>query len=332
MRFPFSPSNRGAGISLGDIYGQANPAVGNLEPATITTQNMDYTSRGNTGYNHPESDDFGAIRSLAFNMHLQHKDNRGSDLDGYTRCRCTCYDTQDNVVTADFEIPFVNQKYPVDLPITAFTNYRARKPRYFELSVNAIASLKLPKELDVQNVFEWRNIKLVSWQVQDFYDEFGRYAPEVVGSERSFPINNISLAKVFGSNFKIRIDDVHFTKTLLAIANDATDRNLEPEFLQRDHIMLFDQLLNDAQSQVELEKFQTKQFDFRSSSKKIFDLKHGDALFLIKPRLINDQDDSTNPSDKKLKCIVKRLEFSLTSPPAGSGGLTRRALVAKRFE
>ncbi len=225
----------------------------------------------------------------------------------------------------------------MSLAVSGFENYRARKPRFFELSGNAIATLKLPKDLDIQNIFEWRNIKLICFQAQDFYDEFGRYAPEVVGQERSFPINNISLAKVFGSQFRMRIDDFHFKKPLLAIAKDTTNRDLEPEFLQRSHIISYDQLLNDAQTEVELQKFQHKSFDFRTSGKAIFDIPFGAAFFLKNTRLIPEAERTQSAlgvqdgDPNTIRLVNKRAEYSITAPSSGVGGLSRRMLGANRF-
>ena len=336
LEFPLSPQNRGTSpaTSVGDIYGTDTPAVGSLENSVFTTQNMDYNSRGVQGYNNSNSEDLGTIQSMAFVMRIGNKLLNGTTpRDGAINVRCCMFDIADNVVMQDFVVPFEGVWYPVDLPISGFTNYRSHKPRYLELSGNSIASLIRPKELDVQNVFEFRNIKLISWQVQDFYDEFGRYAPEVIGAETSFPIDNVSLAKFTGGKFTMAIDDFHWKKPLLAITAPDSTRNLEPEFLQRTHIMTYDQLKNDGETELEKQKFQLKMFDFRTSGQSIFDIKFGDTFFLENEELVEDEDDTTvgETTKKKIKLVAKNIEYSLTSPSHGVGGLSRRIQGTKRF-
>ena len=179
--------------------------------------------------------------------------------------------------------------------------------------------------------FEWRKIKIITFQVQNFYDEFGRYAPEVIGAETNFPIDNVSLAQFTGGKFTMAIDDLHFKKALIAISGTDSIRNLEPEFLQRTHIMTYDQLVNDADTQLEIEKFQQKVFDFRTSGEKVFDIKFGDTLFLANEELVEDEDDTSDVGAKKIKLVAKNIEYSLTSPSSGVGGLTRRIVGSKRF-
>lgn len=333
FQFPFSPINNN-GVFIGDVYGTDSPSANfpGLEPSTLTTQNMDFTSRGNFGYTHPESIDYGQLQSLAFVMKIE--STRGtSDFDGAKEARVCFFDTQDNVVFADFEVPFVNRFFPVDLPLSAFSVYRARKPSYFGLSGNSIIDLKLPKELAINNQFEWRNVKLCTIHLTLGYDQFQRYLPEAKGILEGLQLNDIIAQKVSGALIKMSIDDFHFTKPLLAIAKagDFTDRSLEPEFLERTHIMLFDQLLNDARAELEKQEFQHAQYDIRSSGSSVFNFKFGDGLFYQNDLLTNREDDSTAPGVKKIKTVARRLEYSITSPGSGVGGLTRRLMISRRF-
>ncbi len=334
FQFPFSPITNG-GVFIGDVFGTETPTANfpGLEPSTLTTQNMDFTSRGNFGYTFPESDDYGQLQSLAFVMKIE--SSRGTaDFDGVKEARVCFFDTQDNVVFADFEIPFINRFFPVDLPLSSFSIYRARKPTYFDLTANSsLIDMKLPKELAINNQFEWRNIKLCTIHLTLGYDKFQRYAPEAKGILENINFNDVISQKLAGALIKMSIDDFHFTKPLLVIAKsgDFTDRSLEPEFLERTHIMLFDQLLNDARSELEKQEFQHAQYDIRSSGNEIFNFKFGDGLFYQNDILTNREDDSTAPGVKKIKVVARRLEFSITSPGTGVGGLTRRMMISRRF-
>jgi len=331
-RIPFSPSNTGGGVSVGNIYGTATPTANfpGLEPSTLTTQNMDFTSRGNFGYNFPESDDYGQLNSIAGVMKVEAA--RGTTtFDGVKEVRVCVFDVVDNVMYADFEVPFIDRFFPFDLPISAFSIYRGRKPVYFDLTGNSIADIKLPKELSIQNQFEWRNIKLMTIHLTLGYDKFQRYSPEAKGITEDIDFNDTTLIKFIGANLKMSMDDFHFTKPLLAIANDATNRDLEPEFLERTHISLFDQLLNDARTEVEKQQFEHTQYDIATSGAKIFDYKFGDGIFYENNFLTNREDDSTSPGVKRVKLVLRRAEYSITSPGAGVGGLTRRLVLSRRF-
>ncbi|MCH7589834.1 hypothetical protein IIB34_02215 [PVC group bacterium] len=332
FRFPFSPMNEG-GVFVGDVYGTATPSANfpGLEPSTFTSLNMDFDSRGLAGFNNATSEDFGQANSLAFVCQINAIDNFGNDLDGINQIRICMGDIVDNVVFQDYEVPFVNRFFPLDLPISGFSIYRARKPVYFSLSGNDIADQILPKELSIQNQFEWRNIKWITIHTLLGYDQFGRYSPEAKGIIEETDVNNTTLIKFVGGDISLQIDDFHWTKPLLAIARETTDRNLEPEFLERPHISIFDQLLNDANAELEKQQFRHEQYDIHSSGDEIFNLPHGSGFFFQAPTLTNREDDSTAPGVKKVKLVMRRNEFSITSPGSATGGLTRRAIASRRF-
>ena len=332
-RIPFSPINNG-GVFLGDVYGTDTPSANfpGLEPSTLTAQNMDFTSRGEFGYTHPNSDDYGQLHSFAGVCKVNA--TRGqANFDGIKEVRVCFFDINDNVVYADFEVPFTNRFFGFDLPLSSFSIYRARRPVYFDLTENTGVDIKLPKELALINQFEWRNIKLMTMHLTLGYDQFQRYVPEAKGFIEGLNFNDTVAIKFGGALLKLTVDDMHFTKPLLAIAKGSTftERSLEPEFLERTHIMLFDQLLNDARAELEKQEFQHTQYDIRSSGSEIFNFRFGDGLFYETNTLTNREDDSTAPGVKKIKVVNRRNEYSITSPGVGVGGLTRRMLVSRRF-
>ena len=332
-RIPFSPNNYGSSVTVGNVYGTDTPAVGedNLEPSFLDTQNMSWTSRGKTGFNQLTSEDLGQLQEIVTNITVENKTIAGTKLDGITTVRCWMIDRYDNTVFYDVEIPFVDVSYPVKIPFSSFKIYRGKKPRYFDLALNNIASLVLPQELEIVNRFAFREIQIIGWQIQDFYDEFGRYAPDIVGDALDFNIDNTSLAKIFGGTLSLTIDDYHFTKPLLAIARLNTERNLEAEFRKRPHIISYKQLLNDAETELEKEQFQLKEYQIETAGSELFALKFGDGFFFENDSLVNNQDDSTDPSAKKIKLIVKHIQYNLTAPGTGEGGFTRTITSVKRF-
>ncbi len=337
-RIPFSPNNYGSpSVTIGNVYGKeigTKPDVGEnrFQPAFLDTQNMTWTSRGTRGFNQDESEDLGPLQELVGNIKITNEAIGGLKLDGITTVRVWMIDRYDNTVFYDIEIPFVGVFYPVKIPFSSFKIYRGRKPRFFDLAGKNIASLILPQELEIINRFAFREIQIVGWQIQDFYDEFGRYAPDITGDGLDFDVNNTSLAKIFGGTLALTLDDFHFTKPLLAIARQpGIDRNLESQFRKRPYIITFQQLLNDAQTELEKEQFQLKEYQIEIAGSDIFGLKFGDGFFFENNQLVNDQDDSTDPTAKKIKLVVRQIQYNLTAPGSGQGGLTKTIKSVKRF-
>ncbi len=334
-RVPFSPNNFGSpGVTVGNLYGTDTPSVGedNLQPSFLDTQNMTWTSRGTRGFNQTESEDLGQLQEIVGNIKITNLTIGDVKLDGITTVRVWMIDRYDNTVFYDQEIPFVDVFYPVKIPLSSFKIYRGRKPRFFDLALNNISSLVLPQELEIVNRFAFREIQIVGFQIQDFYDEFGRYAPDISGDGFDFDVDNTSLAKLFGGTLAITLDDFHFSKPLLAIARQpGDDRNLEAQFRKRPHIITFEQLLNDAQTELEKEQFQLKQYQIETAGSELFALKFGDAFFFENDQLVLHQDDSTDPTAKKIKLVIKHIQYNLTAPGTGEGGFTRTLTSVKRF-
>ena len=95
--------------------------------------------------------------------------------------------------------------------------------------------------------------------------------------------------------------------------------------------MTFKQLQNDAQSELEKEQFQLRQFQIETAGEKMFDLKFGDSFFFQNDRLVNEDDDTTAPDVKKIKLVARHIQYNFTSPGTGEGGFTRTLTSVKRF-
>ena len=170
------------------------------------------------------------------------------------------FDIHDNVVTQDFEIRFTDGKswQSVNLPLLGFTNYRGRMPiNWFKRWASSIFGIDIPiQELDIQDVFEYHRIKYITFQVQDFYDEEGRFDPQ----NNLLDVSNTGGFTSGGGTIRFAIDAFHFKKRLLAISGQPSVQNLEPKFLQRPTIISYNQLLNEVKSQLEIEQFRQKVF------------------------------------------------------------------------
>ena len=102
---------------------------------------------------------------------------------------------------------------------------------------------------------------------------------------------------------------------------------MEPDFLQRQNITNFVQLTNDAKSQLEIEKFKHKEYSIETSGDDVFDIDFGDAFYLENDKIVSDSDNGANT----IQLVAKRIEYSITKPASGKGGLVRRLQGSKIF-
>ena len=78
---------------------------------------------------------------------------------------------------------------------------------------------------------------------------------------------------------------------------------------------------------MEIEKFQHKEFNIETSGDDVFDIPFGDSFYLNNAELVDDSDNGSNT----IKLVAKRIEYSITKPQQGPGGLRRRINGAKIF-
>ena len=340
--FPFPVSTYNSiSEGVGDIYGAGTNEQSTTEvtrPSTIDTQNMTWTSDGKTGFNHTTSEELGPLSSLSYNMKIVINDKGigTTPLGGTVIVRCALHDVKDNVVVQDYEIRFTDGKswQTVNLLLSGFTIYRGREPKNHLKRFVGVVGIEIPiQELDIQDVFEFRHIKYITFQIQDFYDDEGRYDP----FNDLLDVTNTGAFTAEGGYIRMAIDSLHFKKRLLAITGQPSVQNIEPKFMQRPNIISQIQLLNEAKSQLEIEQFRHKEFNFQTSGNNIFDIRFGDTFFLKNTDLINDNNyTETNLGDGDgtagtIRLVAKRIEYHLTVPESGPGGITRSIKGVKRF-
>ena len=329
--FPFPLSTYNAITEdVGDLYGGGTNASTVTQPSFLDTQNMSYTHDGYLGFNQTSSEDLGPLNAISFYTRLGIYDGTNElPQNGIATIRVTMFDRRDNVVHQDYDINFTDGLtwQEIILPITGFSSYRGRTPKAWEDRVGSALNFERPiKELDIQDIFEFRHIKYITIQVQNFYDGEGRYDPTL-----DLDFTNTGLSLINGGIIRMAIDGFHFKKPLLVSSGVNTTRNIEPIFLQRPYIISYIQLQNLVNSQLEIEQFRHKEFNFQTSGKSIFDVRFGDSIFLQNNDLISDTDDSSDGSAKKIKLVTKRVEYHLTKPTSGPGGITRTIKGVKRF-
>ena len=332
FRIPFPCYDDGAsGITeeVGDMYGGGQVTSGSgdtrQEPATLDIQNSNYSSNGLEGFNHEQSEDYGQISAVAF--WLKYSMISGNELDDEHRFRAFFIDTKDNVVYSDFVVNFSNLWQEIRLPISSFRIYRGRRPIYgFSVVTSSIIP---PKELEVINIFEWRNVKIFGVQYQATYDKYGRYNPGN-GVFDTAGVDSVSWSEIAGATRSLKMDGFRFIKPLLVTSGTQSVRNLEPMFQQFPGVSMYHQLQNIAKSHLEIEKFKHKEFNIESTGDDIFDVRFGEAFYLNNEDIVSDDDKSGE--DNNIKLVAKRIEYSITKPAGGRGGLRRKLKGVKVFE
>lgn len=317
--------NHTSGVFATDLAALKWRLIIGEEPATLDIQNMNLTHDGQDGFNAvlSASEDYGQISAIAFWLKFSITSG-GNELNDEHRFRAFLIDTKDNVVYQDFVVRFSNNWEDIRLPVGSFRIYKGRKPLYaFEVIKSSFVP---PKELEVINIFEWRNIKLFGVQYQPLYDKFGRFNPGAAVVDEAG--NSVTWSILTGATRTLQMDGFRFIKPLLATSGNITDRNLEPDFIQFPNITVYDQLVNTAKSQLEIEKFKHKEFNVESTGDEIFDVLFGDAFFLLNTDLVSDADNSTTGN---IKLTAKRIEYSITKPKGGKGGLRRKMNGSKIF-
>ena len=318
---------------VGDIYGGGTNTNNPHEPTTIDTQNMHLTHTGERGFNNSAAEDFGQINSISFNILLAYQQDIDGDNpvfggsfqnvfggDGANfKMRCCLIDTDDNVVTQDFTVFFNDFWQAVSLPINGFEIFKGREPRY---AFSTYYSFMQPKGIDVQNIFVWRNLKMISIYTLDPYDEVGRYSPaQGRYCSLSGPDENRSCI--------LLLDALRFTKPLLASTGEITSGDVgEPDFLEKPEIGNYEQLKADAEVEKQKALFQRVEYDVTTTGK--IDIGFGDYFNLADSEIIPAFTDPTE-SAGSVKLVAKRIEYSISKPLNGKGGFLRRIRGVRRF-
>lgn len=313
----------------GSLYG--SPTLG--EPATFDPQNMHLTGSGLRNFNQIDSTDLGNVTGLSFNCRVKYELGNTTNKDGRELLvanipvRVTGIDSSDNKVIQDQVIGFRNNWEDLYFPINGFKIDRGVVPVF---KSDALAVLTRPKEQEAANVFEWRNLKLVSIQVQSFFDEWGRFNPlkEVTTGEFLSPQSQVPM---FGATVKLAIDGLRWTKRNLATSGQQTERNIEAPFLQRNQIFSSNQLEKDALAENQVNAFRHREYVITTQGK--YDIRVFDSFLYTNPRTVYlaPADRGADEAENTIKLVAKKIEYSMTKVKDGKGGFIRRILGVKRF-
>jgi len=342
LRFPFPVSTINNAGPVGTIFGGAPQVAGvpdaDKEPATLDQQNMHLTPDGFRGFNQGDkSMGYGQINAIEFYMRLKfYLSGSATFIGGGTlarvgnfNMRCLMFDTADNVLFQDFVLPFNDKWEPIKLPISGFQPYRARRPLE-----NILSGLVPPKPLEIQNIFQWRNIKHIIFQTQDSYDDTGRYQPlptvANLGGSRFWQIS-VSLGQIDQyRRVELSLDAFRFTKPLLVISAQDTVKDIEQPFDEKPSIGDFFQLQNDNDVTLQKAKFRHIEFKLETTGK--YDIPYGDRFDFTDDEIIHPAFVEGGDPANTIRLVNKRGEYSITKPKGGKGGFLRTIGVGvKRF-
>jgi hypothetical protein len=336
FRFPWPPNTFNGVFKIGYLYG--NPDNTGHEPNTLDAGNMHLNSDGQIGFNNDNAMDLGALDSLRFKTNFRWWHGKSGTFlpvrSGNFKCRCVAYDTSDNVVIQDFIIAFNGQwTQTIDLPLSDFKIYRGRKPWSFE---DAGSNIFL-EQLEILNVFEWKNIQKIGFVWLAPYDDEGRYQPwgqvlDILPTiESYFPTRLLE-----GFNILWTIDAMEFSKVGLALSEPVkTGRALMLPFDHQPQIQNNFQLKQHNDALLEIARFRKIRYDIvtEGTCKERF----GDSIYLQNSELVrdsnrNESEDGANDGDPNtIKLVCKRIRYEITKPANGPGGFLRYIEGVKRF-
>jgi len=333
FRFPF-PSNSYNSQSIGELYGGVGKPDQKYEPVTFDTTNMHLLPNGDagfnksdtsgtTGYNKSNSQELGTCDAIKFWISLKWYYMVGVDEEqfgivaGDYKMRIFCYDTSSNVVTFDFTISHDANWQEVIAPLSSFKIYRARA----SLEWGAIASNMIVPELEILNIFEWKNLRMIGIQLQESYDTEARYDPQI--ARYGNPQVNFATYRL-----KMSVDNFCFEKQLLATSGTDTVRNIEPKFLERPFTTNFQQLQSDVDTQKIIEEFRYQAFDIEGEGECDPNLQFGYSFYLKDDKLTNLTDSG---SANTIKLVAKRIEYTINGTDGGTGGFVRKITGVKRL-
>ena len=321
--FPFPSGSRFSPTSVGGIYGGGNRG----EPATLNISNNRYTSGGNTGYNHSDSEDLGAIDTIDLILRAGHFTIDTNDKLPITpevsRYRGWLRDCVDNVIIQDFTLPFNDVWTNVSLPISSFVPYNAHAPKLVK------DFFVPPKEQEELNRFRYWDIKEFGITWLGPYDDESRYSPadQIVGDlleqlGRTFLNLFGTLASTFGGRrVKLAIDGVRFGKELIVVSDRDQERNLE-KVIRIPRITTYTEGRYYVESEQERLRFRNKEYTIDVKGR--FDVHYGDTIYYENPAVISDSDGRKG----RIKLAVMGMEHSITP----GVGLRSKIVSIKRFE
>ena len=340
FNFPFPHLKQNGALDVGNLFGGNKTGRDTVcEPATLDFENMHITRQGMRGFNATVEEgveEFGQISSIDFWFKLDYQakvgvgDSYQSTTEPNIPISVYLIDTSDNVVKQDFTVPFNNQWLPYKLPTSGFQTYRGRKPKD-----TIIDTIIPPKEIQMNNQIEWRNIKQIIFQTATSYDGQGRYCDSA--DTGNWWVNRQVLIQGFPApGFEFRkldmyIDAFRFTKPLLVTSGPDTNKDIEADFLERPEVFDYFSLKGMADAENQKRNFRHVEYEINTTG--LFDIEMGDFFKFKHPRLISDDlKTGTDGGVNYIKLVAKRIEYSITKPVDGKGGFLRKILGVRRFE
>ena len=337
FRFPFPFREVGLlGVVKGSLFGKA---TGDFEPALLDAGNMHLASDGKFGFNNLSAEDLGPIDALQFKTKFEWRygfDGSGNLVRaGNFACRAVILDSRDDVAMQDFVINFNGDwSQTINLPLTGFSIYRGRRPLTF---LNAVDDVLFLQELEVLNVFEWKDIQKIALVWLGPYDDEGRYAAK---SEISFLFPSIedviaAIVNPFAGiiqafNVKWSVDAWQFTKPGLSLSPPDPTRAIMPRFLDNSQIDNKFSLDQSNLANLEITQFRHRQYEVTTEGfigDRDTGLRFGDTFILKNAELVNLSDSGTNT----IELVVKQIRYEITKSPHGPGGFLRYLTGVKRF-
>lgn len=321
LEAPFPVTNHNS-QTLGSVYGGDSTTK---QPATFDADNLVFTPTGKNGFNETDSNSLYPLTGISFAIKMNWYVTLLSDTDvpfvGDLKYRVFMVDTSDNIVFADFTISHLKHWQSVNIPFSQMKIYRARVP--LTLGEDTISNIIVP-ELEVLDVFNFRDIKKIGIQWQDVYDSEGRFKPEE-SIAITAPITLGGFLPTSETTVELEIDAFHFTKQVFELSGTDATRPIFSKFLESPHGSNTFQVEQIAKSQVEVEKHQYRAFDVDMDLRCDVGAEH--SFFLVDSELIADNDESSGG----VKLVARAINYTVNAADGAGGIQTHISPAVKRI-
>jgi len=320
--YPFSIHN-GISEKVGDLYGGTTLTINNHRYFDLF--NIQYTTKGNQGWTHPDSSDLAEITGVEFlfNFDITVGGNRvpfNGDIPFAYWCIDkfgTVWKSQKKMYRHMGETQSIKIEFGDLSPV-----FRGRTP----LGIDNVLEQIIVGEVEVNEVFFKENVIQQGFQCETPYDEFGRYSPNLFDQ-----IIKPTFFDIFsGGSSEVRfigvIDAYGFTKTPVAISAQnalSTTRTIIPQFEDYQNIVNVEQLQRFADAKAQVEQFQYEQYTISQGGIADVDLENTIALF--DPFLINESDGG---NDNTRNLAIREIHYSVPKDKA----LVRKLVGVKVIE
>jgi hypothetical protein len=282
--------------------------------------NMHQDHTGGREWFGPNVEDYFPIQGFAFFEKFQ--DLLGGGLlrpGGDYKMNLWLADRSDNVVLIEYTHSHNDVTSPQEAAVAKARIFRGRP---------GISNWLPVKEIEVLDIFDWRNIIRGGIETADSFDSEGRFRYGFPIPLTPFYTNDSKFHN--SEKIHISIDAFRGVKPLVATNVDnpssKPERNIEPQKIKAEHIVSYHQLKNLVKSSEKIFNFEREEYDVKTTGR--CDIAFGDPVYYNDPEII---DITTDGFTNTVKVVANSIIYSISKTAKGPGGFIRSLNLITRI-